>query len=132
MNEVFTDRKYLNLHIVLSEIIDKRGEFDMKIDLEKRVNVVGSFDEIVKLSKKYLNDDSIKELRSTFNNYIITDSDDPSEEYIEIKLIDMIDRLIFITPKRIDRLLELKAPQCVIDSENLVLEIVKKIKEDNI
>jgi len=110
----------------------RSGEFYMKIDLEKKVSVIGSFDEIVKLAEKYFDDNSIKQLRSSFDNYIINSFDDQSEEDIEIKLIEMINRLIYITPKRIDRLLDLRAPEIIIDSEKLVLEVVKKIKEDNV
>jgi len=104
----------------------------MKIDLEKRVSVIGSFDEIVEISKNFLNDDSVNELRSHFDNYITIYDLSESEENADTKLIVTIDNLLFITPKRIDRLLELKAPQCVIDSERFVLETIKTIKEDNI
>jgi hypothetical protein len=113
----------------LSDTIDKKGEFNMKIDLEKRVSVVDSLDEIIELSKKYLNDDSIKQLKSAFDIYAIFIDD--GDESVEIRLIDMINHLIVTIPKRIDRLSDLKAPQSVIDSEKLVLEIVQKIKEDN-
>ena len=62
-----------------------------------------------------------------FENLVATDFDDIYLNHV--KTGDFINELIVLIPKRIERLLELNAPQVVIDSEIATLESLKKIKQ---
>ena len=99
----------------------------MQVDLEKKMSMVDAFKGIVKLSKKYLDGDSINHLNQYFENLVATDFDDIYLNHV--KTGDFINELIVLIPKRIERLLELNAPQVVIDSEIATLESLKKIKQ---
>jgi len=103
----------------------------MQIDLEKDASVSESFDEIIKLSEKHLDDGSINDLRHYFDSLLAVEIDEDDDTEETIKLIDMLNHLILTIPKRIDRLLELKAPQVIIDGERLALETIEKIMYEN-
>ena len=91
----------------------------MHVDLEKQVNLVDAFKMIVKLSEKYLDIDSTNDLKRYFDNAIIFVEDDELKNLGSTS--NLINHLISQIPKRIERLSELKAPQCVIDAEIAVL-----------
>lgn len=100
----------------------------MQIDLEKELNLADWFDEIIRLSEDHLDADSIHILRHHFDDALIYVEDEESKEVG--KLIDLLNNIILNSPKRIDRLVELEAPQVIINREKSVLESVKKIKSN--
>jgi len=100
----------------------------MQVDLEKEMSMVDSFQEIVKLSEDYLDGDSINHLKKYFEGLVVTDLDDFYLNHI--KTGDFINEMILGIPKRIERLLELKAPQVVIDFEVAALESLKRLNSN--
>lgn len=108
--------------------ITKKG-VPMQVDLEKKMGFYDTFEVIVKLSESYLDDDSTNNLKRYFDLLVAgechEDEDDDSKKLVNTKTV--INRLMFILPKRIERLLELRAPQVIIDNEVSALESIKKI-----
>ena len=103
----------------------------MQVDLEKKVNIVDSFEMIVKLSENDLDVDSINGLKKYFDLAILTDVEDDDLKNLG-KTSDLISGLISRIPKRIERLLEVNAPQFVIDKERSVLESMKKLNSNRL
>ena len=106
----------------------------MEIDLEKKVNLVDACAMVVKLSEKHLDNDSTKHLKEYLDKMIETEEiwadedDDPLESLGRPRAL--ISNMISNIPKRIDRLVELKAPQVIIDMERAVLESLQKLNNN--
>jgi hypothetical protein len=108
----------------------------MQIDLDKKFNLVDACAVIVKLSEKHLDNDSTNDLRSYFDKTIemaeifaLEEEDDDHLEGLG-RTRDLISNMILNIPKRIDRLVELDAPQVIIDTEMSALESLKKINSN--
>ena len=86
---------------------------------------------ILKLSEKYLDIDSTNGLKDYFHKTIEMEeifADEGGADFERLgRTSNLISELISNIPKRIERLLELRAPQVIIDIEMAALESIKKI-----
>lgn len=103
----------------------------MEIDLGKKVNLVDACAMIVKLSEKHLDNDSTNNLKKYLDKMIETEEIWADEDYDPLRALGrpraLIINMISNIPKRINRLVELDAPQVIIDTEMSALESLKKI-----
>jgi len=90
----------------------------------------------VKFSEKYLDVDSTNDLKKYFDDAVLmaeiyADEEDDDDLLEGIgRPRDLISNIISNIPKRIDRLVELKAPQVIIDGERAVLESLQKLNSN--